>query len=193
MPPLSTRILPLAHAGLANVCVQHYYYFERDRRWIDRAIAASEKAPRSGSDAPEIRLAEAWLAFAEKQYDKVVNVMRAVLAKHPDLDGGYYLSGSALFESGQYQELLDIMETALDHAGENYNTTIPIANALGALGKSEALSNFSHRVIAIMSGHVKKVPEDARARVLAGKRLRSPSPIRGRKTRGRNGSCFAAR
>ena len=156
----------LAHAGRANVCVQHYYYFERDRRWIDRAIAASEKARKDGSDAPEIRLAEAWLAFAEKQYDKVVDVMRAVLAKHPDLDGGYYLLGSALFESGQYQELLDIMETALAHAGENYNTTIPIANALGALGKSEALSNFNHRVIAIMSGHLKKVPEDARARVL---------------------------
>ncbi|HEY2846532.1 MAG TPA: protein kinase, partial [Pyrinomonadaceae bacterium] len=75
----------LAHAGLANVCVQHYYYFERDRRWIDRAIVSYENATKSGSDAPEIRLAEAWLAFAEKRYDKVLDVMRAVLAKYPDL------------------------------------------------------------------------------------------------------------
>jgi serine/threonine protein kinase/cytochrome c-type biogenesis protein CcmH/NrfG len=160
----------LAHAGLANVCVQHFYYFERDRRWIDRAIAATEKARRNGSEAPEIRLAEAWLAFAEKRYDEVVNMLRGVLAKHPDLDGGYYLLGSALFESGQYQELVDIMEDALAHAGENYNTTIPIANALGALGKKDAQMNFSHRMIAILEGHLKKVPEDARARVLlAGK------------------------
>ena len=156
----------LAHAGLANVCVQHYYYFERNRQWIERAIVSYENARKSGSDAPEIRLAEAWLAFAEKQYDKVLAVMRNVLAKHPDLDGGYYLLGSALFESGQYQELVDIMETALAHAGENYNTTIPIANALGALGKRDALTNFSHRMIATFEGHVKKVPEDARARVL---------------------------
>jgi len=160
----------LAHAGLANVCVQHFYYFERDRRWIDRAVAAFEKARKDGSDAPEIRLAEAWLAFAEHQYDKVVGIMRSVLTKHPDLDGGYYLLGSALFESGQYQELVDIMETAIAHAGENYNTTIPILNALGALGKTETIDNFNHRVIAIMSGHLKQVPEDARARVLLANR-----------------------
>ena len=156
----------LAHAGMANVCVQHYYYFERDKRWIDRAIAATEKARKNGSDAPEIRLAEAWLAFAEKRYDAVVQMMQAALAKHPDLDGGYYLLGSALFESGQYQQLVDIMETALAHAGENYNTTIPIANALGALGKTDALNNFNHRMVAIFEKHLKKMPEDARVRVL---------------------------
>jgi serine/threonine protein kinase len=160
----------LAHAGLANVCVQHFYYFERDQRWIDRAVAATDKARRNGSDAPEVRLAEAWLDFASKLYDKVIDKMRLTLKKYPDLDGGYYLLGSALFESGQYQELVDIMEDALAHAGENYNTTIPIANALGALGKKDAQINFSHRMIAILEGHLKKVPEDARARVLlAGK------------------------
>jgi Flp pilus assembly protein TadD len=58
------------------------------------------------------------------------------------------------------------METAIAHAGENYNTTIPISNALGALGKTEAVNNFNHRVIAILSAHLKNVPEDARVRVL---------------------------
>ena len=156
----------LAHAGMANVCVQHYYYFERDKRWIERAVAATEKARKNGGDEPEIRLAEAWLAFADKRYDEVVQLMRTVLAKYPDLDGGYYLLGSALFESGQYQQLVDIMETALAHAGENYNTTIPIANALGALGKTDALNNFNHRMVAIFEQHLKKMPEDARVRVL---------------------------
>jgi tetratricopeptide (TPR) repeat protein len=89
-----------------------------------------------------------------------------VLAKHPDLDGGYYLLGSALFESGQYQKIVDIMEIALSHAGENYNTMIPISNSLGALGKTDALMNFRHRMVAAFEGHLKKVPEDARARVL---------------------------
>ncbi|HEX6126663.1 MAG TPA: protein kinase [Pyrinomonadaceae bacterium] len=156
----------LAHAGLANVCVQHFYYFERDHRWIDRAVAATEKARRNGSDAPEVRLAEAWLDFAGKKYSEVIEKMRSTLKRYPDLDGGYYLLGSALFESGHYHELIDIMEDALAHAGENYNTMIPIANALGALGKTDALVNFSHRMIASFEAHVKKVPEDARARVL---------------------------
>lgn len=156
----------LAHAGLANVCAQHFYYFERQQQWIDRAIAATQKASANGSDAPEIKLAEAWLAFAKKRYDEVVDKMRTALEKHPDLDGGYYLLGSALFESGRYQEVVDIMEKALAHAGENYNTIIPIQNALGALGKTDALKNFNHRMIGIFEEHLKKVPEDARARVL---------------------------
>ncbi|MEP6787920.1 MAG: protein kinase [Acidobacteriota bacterium] len=156
----------VAHASLASVCAQHFYYFERQQQWIDRAIAATQKASANDCDAPEIKLAEAWLDFAEKRYDKVVDKMRVALETHPDLDGGYYLLGSALFESGRYQEIVDIMEKAIAHAGENYNTLIPINNALGALGKTEAMKNFTHRRIAIFEEHLKNVPEDARARVL---------------------------
>ena len=53
----------LAHAGLANVCAQYYYHFERQQQWIDRAIAATQKASANGHDAPEIQLAEALGAF----------------------------------------------------------------------------------------------------------------------------------
>lgn len=156
----------LGNAAVANVCAQYYYHFDRQQQWIERAIAATKKASSGGKDAPEIRLAEAWVDFAEGRYDNAVDRVRGALARDPDLDGGYYLLGRALFEAGRYQEIVDIMEDALAHAGENYNTTIPIHNALGALGKKDALKNFTHREIAVFEEHLKKVPEDARARVL---------------------------
>jgi serine/threonine protein kinase/Flp pilus assembly protein TadD len=156
----------LAHAGLANVCAQYYYHFERQQQWIDRAIAATQKASANGHDAPEIQCAEAWVIFAEGRYDEAAQKMRMALSRNPDLDGGYYLLGRALFSAGRYQEVVDIMEDALAHAGENYNTIIPIHNSLGALGKKDAMNNFVHREIAVYEGHLKKVPEDARARVL---------------------------
>lgn len=59
-----------------------------------------------------------------------------------------------------------MMEDALAHSGENYNVTVTINNALGALGKKDALANFLHRQIAVFEAHIRKVPEDARARVL---------------------------
>ena len=59
-----------------------------------------------------------------------------------------------------------MMETALAHAGENYNTAMPIHNALGALGKKEALNNYVHRELAVYEDALKKTPEDARVRVL---------------------------
>jgi serine/threonine protein kinase/cytochrome c-type biogenesis protein CcmH/NrfG len=156
----------LAHAAVANVCAQYYYHYDREQQWIDRAIAATTKASSGGNDAPEIRLAEAWVDFVETRYGDAVDKMRTALDRDPDLDGGYYLLGRALFEAGRYQEIVDIMEDALAHAGENYNTTIPIHNALGALGKKDALRNYLHREIALYEEHLRKVPEDARVRVL---------------------------
>lgn len=156
----------VAHAAIANVCAQYYYYFDRQDHWIERVNAAAQKAIATGRDEPEIRCAEAWLDFAQGRYESAVDKIRAALARDPDIDGGYHLYGRALFESGRYQEVLDIMEDALAHAGENYNTTIPIHNALGALGKTEALSNYTYREIAIFEGQLKKTPEDARVRVL---------------------------
>ena len=158
----------LAHAGLANVCAQYYYHFQRQQQWLDRAISATQKASAKGHDAPEIQLAEAWVSFAEGRYDECAEKVRAAISRNPDVDGGYYLLGRALFSAGRYQEVVDIMEEAIAHAGENYNTTIPIHNSLGALGKTEALRNYEFREIAIYEEHLKKVPEDARVRVLLG-------------------------
>jgi non-specific serine/threonine protein kinase len=156
----------LAHAGLANVCAQFYYHFERQQAWIDRAVAATRQASAKGHDEPGIKCAEAWVSFAEGRYEEAVEKIRSALARNPDIDGGYYLLGRALFEGGRYQEVVDILEDALAHAGENYNTTIPIHNSLGALGKTDALKNFTFREVAVFEEQLRKVPEDARARVL---------------------------
>jgi tetratricopeptide (TPR) repeat protein len=156
----------LAHAGLANVCAEYYWHFERNQNWLDRAVASTEVAIAKGIDAPEVKLAEAWVDYAGGRYEKAINTVRAALAIDPDVDGGFYLLGRALFEAGRYQEIVDMMETAIAHAGENYNTVMPIHNALGALGKRDALLNFVHREMAVYEDALRKTPEDARVRIL---------------------------
>jgi serine/threonine protein kinase len=156
----------LAHAGLAKVCAEFFYHFERQQQWIDRAIIATERANATGQEAPEIECAKAWVLFASGNYGEAAEKMRTALNTTPDLDGGFYLLGRSLFAGGRYQEIVDMMEEAMAHASENYNTIVPIHNALGALGKKEAKLNFVHREIAVYEAHLKKVPEDARARVL---------------------------
>jgi len=156
----------VAHAAIANVCAQFYYYFERKQEWIDRVNAATKRAIATGRDEPEIRCAEAWLDFAQGRYESAVDKCRSALSRDPDIDGGYNLLGRALFEAGRYQEVVDIMEDILAHAGENYNNTIPIHNSLGAMGKTEALKNYTYREIALYEAQLKKTPEDARVRVL---------------------------
>ncbi len=62
----------IAHAAIAYTCAQYHWHFERAPAWIERAKAASQRASALGKDAPEIQVAEAWILYAEGQYDEAV-------------------------------------------------------------------------------------------------------------------------
>jgi serine/threonine protein kinase/Tfp pilus assembly protein PilF len=156
----------LAHAGIASACALYYFNFERSASWIDRARLAAERASTRGQTSPEVLVALSWVAYGENRLDDALDLVRRGLQTSPDVENGYYLLGRLLFAMGRYQELLEISEQALAHTGENYNTLIPIGNALEALGKTESLRNFIQRSVEFFEAHLQKVPEDARARVL---------------------------
>jgi Flp pilus assembly protein TadD len=42
---------------------------------------------------------------------------------------------------------------------------VPIENALSALGKKDAVRNVGQRLLVALENHLRKVPEDARARI----------------------------
>jgi Flp pilus assembly protein TadD len=74
----------------------------------------------------------------------------------------------ALFAAGRYQEVADVSEAAIDASGEDYNVYVPIVNSLGGMGKEAAKRKMVERRIAALQGHLKHVPEDARARIVLG-------------------------
>jgi serine/threonine protein kinase/Tfp pilus assembly protein PilF len=156
----------LAHAALASTCAQFYYLCDRTPRWMDRARAATEKAAEKGRGSMEVLVAQAWVAYAEGRLDEAAAEVRQALAVKPDIESGYYLLARILFASGHYQELVDISEAALAYSGENYNTYVPISNALGALGKTEEARAHLLREMEVFENQIAKVPEDARARIL---------------------------
>ncbi|MGE5125448.1 MAG: protein kinase domain-containing protein [Betaproteobacteria bacterium] len=156
----------LAHAALANTCAQFHYHYEREPAWIERAVAASRRASALGKDAPEIKVAEAWILYADGKYDDTIRLIRQAVERKPDVEGGYYLLGRALFAAGKYQEVADLAEAGIAASGEDYNIYVPIINALGALGKSEALRNLVQQRVQVLEAHLRKMPEDARGRTL---------------------------
>ena len=156
----------LAHAGIASVCSQFHYHYQRADVWMERARLASSRAVAKDPRAPEVMVAQAWVLYAEGRFDDASAILREALRVNPDIESGYYLLGRVLFADGKYQEVVEMAETAMAHAGENYNTYVPIGNALGALGKVEAQRNQVQREIVVYSEHLRKVPEDARARIL---------------------------
>jgi non-specific serine/threonine protein kinase len=156
----------LAHAAIAIVCAQYYNLYERDAKWVQRAVNAADRAVAIGKDLPEVHVAEAWVLYMQERYGEAEERVRRAIDRKPDAESAYYLLGRALFSAGRYQEVIDFADAAIAHSGENYNVWVPINNALGALGKTEALRIARQQRVQVLEKHLAKVPEDARARVL---------------------------
>lgn len=156
----------LAYAATANVCALHYYIYGREAVWMQRAQAAAERATALGPGLPEVAVAQAWVLYAGGHLDDAINIVKQAISRKPDCEGGYYVLGRALFSTGRYQELADLTEKAIEASGEDYNVYSPIQNALGALGKTESLRNLRQRRTQTLEAHLRKVPEDVRARMM---------------------------
>jgi serine/threonine protein kinase/Flp pilus assembly protein TadD len=158
----------LAFAASANACALLYTNYGRDTVWMERAKAAAQKATALSPDLPEVQVGEAWIQCADGRYEEAVRTVRQAIERKRDCEGAYYLLVRALFASGRYQEVASIADVALESSGEDYNAYVPVMNSLAALGKDDALKNIRQRLIAALENHLKKIPEDARARILLG-------------------------
>jgi serine/threonine protein kinase/tetratricopeptide (TPR) repeat protein len=158
----------LAYAACANACAMFYCNYSRDPVWVERARNASGKAVALRWDLPEVQVSQAWVLYATDLHDEAVRMVQKAIERRHDCEGAHYLLCRALFAAGRYQEVADIMDTAIEASGEDYNVYVPIMNALNALGKPGANHNVLLRCIAALENHLKQVPEDARARILLG-------------------------
>ena len=156
----------VAHAAIANVCAQYHYHYDRGARWLERAGTAAQRASSLNPDAPEVAVASAWILYADSKFIQAIDKVRMVVDKKPDCEGAFYLLGRSLFAAGEYQELAWMADAAVSSAGDDYNVYVPIRNALGALGKAEALRNLTMQMTEVIEKHLRDVPEDARARTL---------------------------
>ncbi|HEY6903675.1 MAG TPA: protein kinase [Candidatus Acidoferrales bacterium] len=158
----------LAYAACANACAMFYCNYSRDQLWVERAREASGKAVALRWDLPEVQVSQAWVLYAAELHNEAVRMVKKAIERKRDCEGAYYMLCRALFAAGRYQEVVDIADTAIEASGEDYNVYVPVMNSLGAMGKEEAKRNMTQRFVVALEGHLKHVPEDARARVLLG-------------------------
>jgi len=158
----------LAYAACANACAMYYSFFSRDQIWIERGRDASGKAVALRWDLPETHVSQAWVLYAAGLYDEAVRMVKKAIERKRDCDGAYYLLCRALFAADRNQEVVDLAEDAIEASGEDYNVFVPIINSLGAMGRREQRRAMTGRMISALENHLKRVPEDARARVLLG-------------------------
>jgi serine/threonine protein kinase/Flp pilus assembly protein TadD len=156
----------LAHAGIANVCGLTYEYREKNPRWIERGLAAADRAAMTDPQMAELLVARARLSYAQRKYDEAVRYGQMAIERKPDCEGAYNIMGRAYFASGRYPEAVRLTDRALEMNGDDYNVYIPYALSLRQLGKGEAAKELDGRLMGVLERQLELVPEDVRARIL---------------------------
>jgi serine/threonine protein kinase/tetratricopeptide (TPR) repeat protein len=156
----------LAHAGLAYVCGLFYEWHDRDDRWIQKGLAACERALALEPELPDALTARARIFWAQKNYDEAIRYSLQAIEHKPDCDGAYWILGQAYFASDRLQEAAAIAEKAIEVSGDDYNVYIPFSLALERLGKTEATATIRQQLVRALERQLELVPEDVRARIL---------------------------
>ena len=156
----------LAHAGIANLCGLIYELREQNQKWIDRGLAACDRATALAPDLPELLVARARIFYALKKYDECALMAQRAIERKNDTEGSWNILGRAYFASGRFEEAVALIDRAIDANGDDYNTYAPYDQALERLGRKEEAQELRAREVKVLRQQLELVPEDVRARIL---------------------------
>jgi serine/threonine protein kinase/Flp pilus assembly protein TadD len=161
----------LAHAGIANLCGLIYELREQSAKWIDRGLAACDRATALAPELPEVLVARARLAYAQKKYEEAALLAQRAIERKPDCEGSWNILGRAYFASGRPEMAAALVERAIEANGDDYNTYIPYIGSLEKLGRKKDTEHYRDRMRTVLRQQLEVVPEDVRARILLSSNL----------------------
>ena len=161
----------LAHAGIAHLCGLVYEIREQNPKWIERGLAACDRATALAPDLPEVLVARARICYAQKKYEEVVLLALRAIERKPDCEGSWNMLGRAYFASGRNEEAAALTARAIESNGDDYNTYIPFSRALERLGRKKEGEQVRERMTKVLRQQLELVPEDVRARILLANNL----------------------
>ncbi|HEV2420939.1 MAG TPA: protein kinase [Candidatus Acidoferrales bacterium] len=156
----------LAHAGIANLCGLNYEIREQNPGWIDRGLAACDRATALAPDLPEVLVGRARLFYAQKKFEEAALLAWRAIERKSDCEGAWNILGRAYFGSGRNEEAAALTERAIEANGDDYNVYIPYQQVLDQLGRKKESDRLRDLQAKVLRQQLELVPEDVRARVL---------------------------
>ncbi len=161
----------LAHAGIAHLCGLIFEIREQNPNWIQRGLAACDRATALGPELPEVMVARARLSYAQKKYEEAALLAWRAIERKADCEGAWNILGRAYFGSGRNEEAATLAERAIEANGDDYNVYIPYQHALERLGRKKEAERVRERMTKVLRQQLELVPEDVRARILLSSNL----------------------
>ncbi len=156
----------LAHAGIAYMCGLIYEIREQSPKWIERGLAACDRANALAPDLPEVLVAHARIFYAQKKYDESALAAKRAIERKPDCEGSWNILGRAYFAGGRFEEAAALTDRAIEASADDYNTYVPYIQALERLGRKKEAEHVRELMTRVLRQQLELVPEDVRARIL---------------------------
>ncbi len=165
----------LAHGGIAQLCGVIFEIREQNPKWIERGLAACDRATALAPDLPEVLVARARICYAQKKYEEAALLAWRAIERKPDCEGSWSSLGRAYFASGRFDEAAALTERAIEANGDDYNTYIPYCQALERnSGEKKKPNTCRERLCKVLPQQLELVPEDVRARIFLATNLAYP-------------------
>jgi non-specific serine/threonine protein kinase len=161
----------LVHAGIAHLCGLIFELRDQSPKWIERGLAACDRASALAPDLPEVLVARASIFYGQRKYDEAAKLAQRAIERKPDCDGAWDILGRAYFASGHFEEAAALTERAIEANGDDYNTYIAYGRSLERLGRKKEADDVKKRFIKALRQQLDLVPEDVRARILLATQL----------------------
>jgi serine/threonine protein kinase/Tfp pilus assembly protein PilF len=165
------RNFALAYAGIAHLCGLIYELREQSQTWIDKGIAACDRAMALAPELPEVMVARARLFYAQKKFDEAELMAQRAIERKRDCDGSWNILGRALMSQGKYEQGAKLAVDAIDANGDDYNTYIPFGVCLENIGRMAEGTKMREQMNVVLRKQLETVPEDVRARILLASNL----------------------
>ena len=165
------RNFALAYAGIAHLCGLIYELREQSQTWIDKGIAACDRAMALAPELPEVMVARARLFYAQKKFDEAELMAQRAIERKRDCDGSWNILGRALMSQGKYEQGAKLAVAAIEANGDDYNTYIPFGVCLANIGRMAEGTKMREQMNVVLRKQLETVPEDVRARILLASNL----------------------
>jgi len=165
------RNFALAYAGIAHLCGLIYELREQSQNWIDKGIAACDRAMALAPELPEVMVARARLFYAQKKFDEAELMAQRAIERKRDCDGSWNILGRALMSQGKYEQGAKLAVDAIEANGDDYNTYIPFGVCLENIGRMTEGTKMREQMNVVLRKQLETVPEDVRARILLASNL----------------------
>jgi serine/threonine protein kinase/Tfp pilus assembly protein PilF len=156
----------LAYAGVANICGLIHEFREQSPKWIEKGLAACDRAFALDPNLAEVAAARARVFYAERKYEEAIRYAQIAIDRKADCEHAYNTLGRAYFASGRFENVAALAERALEANGDDYNTYLPFRNAFARLGRVKDMESVRERLLNVLRHQLEQVPEDVRARIL---------------------------